>query len=224
LSQHFGKAGEYYYRIVRGQDDRPVNPNRARKSYGAETTFETDLLDTGIMLEHLIGLTERVLAKMRARKECGCTLTLKVKYADFEQVTRSRTLAFPFLQTADVAPHLIALLRRTEAGDRKVRLWGSVFRRWAACLSGRGGSWICLIPVWNSEGSLAFGQVHAFNPDLLALFTFHEGTRSSHRIFVATGDIDLLDGQLQLFFLNLLLLSLIGGRGSAPGQSDQDGR
>jgi DNA polymerase-4 len=150
LSQHFGKAGEYYYRIVRGQDDRPVNPNRARKSYGAETTFETDLLDTGIMLEHLIGLTERVLAKMRARKECGCTLTLKVKYADFEQVTRSRTLAFPFLQTADVAPHLIALLRRTEAGDRKVRLWGSVFRRWAACLSGRGGSWICLIPVWNS--------------------------------------------------------------------------
>ena len=96
LSQHFGKAGEYYYRIVRGQDDRPVNPNRARKSYGAETTFETDLLDTEIMLEHLIGLTERVLAKMTARQECGCTLTLKVKYADFEQVTRSRTLAFPY--------------------------------------------------------------------------------------------------------------------------------
>jgi hypothetical protein len=59
--------------------------------------------------------------------------------------------------------------------------------------------------------------------DLLALLTFHEGTRSPHRIFVATGDIDLLDGQLQLFFLNLLLLSLVGGRGSAPGQSDQDG-
>jgi DNA polymerase-4 len=127
LSQHFGKAGEYYYRIVRGQDDRPVNPNRARKSYGAETTFETDLLDTEIMLEHLIGLTERVLAKMTTRKECGCTLTLKVKYADFEQVTRSRTLAFPFLQTADVAPHLIALLRRTEAGERKVRLLGVSF-------------------------------------------------------------------------------------------------
>ena len=127
LSQHFGKAGEYYYRIVRGQDDRSVNPNRARKSYGAETTFETDLADSQVMLEHLIALTERVLVKMTARKECGCTLTLKVKYADFEQVTRSRTLGFPFLQTADVAPHLMDLLRRTEAGERKVRLLGVSF-------------------------------------------------------------------------------------------------
>jgi DNA polymerase IV len=96
LTQHFGKAGEYYYRIVRGQDDRPVNPNRARKSYGAETTFETDFLDTGVMLEDLIVLTERVLAKMTARKECGCTLTLKVKYADFEQVTRAVPWRFLF--------------------------------------------------------------------------------------------------------------------------------
>ena len=127
LSHHFGKAGEYYYRIVRGQDDRPVNPNRVRKSYGAETTFGTDLADTQVMLEHLIALTERVLVKMTARKECGCTLTLKVKYADFEQVTRSRTLGFPFLQTADVAPHLMDLLRRTEAGERKVRLLGVSF-------------------------------------------------------------------------------------------------
>jgi len=127
LSQHFGKAGEYYYRIVRGQDDRPVNPNRERKSYGAETTFESDLADTEAMLEHLLTLTERVLSKMSARKECACTVTLKVKYADFEQVTRSRTLGFPFLQAADVVPHLMELLRRTEAGERKVRLLGVSF-------------------------------------------------------------------------------------------------
>jgi DNA polymerase-4 len=127
LSQQFGKAGEYYYRIVRGQDDRPVNPNRVRKSYGAETTFGTDLADTQVMLEHLIALTERVLVKMTARQECGCTLTLKVKYADFEQVTRSRTLGFPFLQKADMVPHLMDLLRRTEAGERKVRLLGVSF-------------------------------------------------------------------------------------------------
>jgi len=79
------------------------------------------------MLEHLIALTERVLGKMTARQECGYTLTLKVKYADFEQVTRSRTLGFPFLRTADVVPHLMDLLRRTEAGERKVRLLGVSF-------------------------------------------------------------------------------------------------
>lgn len=127
LAQQFGKAGEFYYRIVRGQDDRPVNPNRKRKSYGAETTFAADLMDTWVMLEHLMGLTERVLAKMAVRKECGYTLTLKVKYADFEQVTRSRTLNFPFLQTGDVVPHLIDLLQRTEAGERQVRLLGVSF-------------------------------------------------------------------------------------------------
>jgi DNA polymerase-4 len=127
LSHHFGKAGEYYYRIVRGQDDRPVNPNRERKSYGAETTFVSDLADTEAMLEHLLALTERVLSKMTARRECACTVTLKVKYADFEQVTRSRTLGFPFLQSADVVPHLMELMRRTEAGERKVRLLGVSF-------------------------------------------------------------------------------------------------
>ncbi len=91
---------------MRGQDDRPVNPNWVRKSYGAETTFETDIADS---------------------QECGCTLTLKVKYADFEQVTRSRTLGFPFLHTADVVPHLMDLLRRTELGERRVRLLGVSF-------------------------------------------------------------------------------------------------
>jgi DNA polymerase-4 len=79
------------------------------------------------MLVNLIALTERVLGKMTARQECGYTLTLKVKYADFEQVTRSRTLGFPFLRTADVVPHLMDLLRRTEAGERKVRLLGVSF-------------------------------------------------------------------------------------------------
>ena len=71
LTQHFSKAGEYYYRIVHGQDDRPVNPNREHKSYGAETTFTADLLDTEVKLEHLIGPTERVLTKMTATRNAA---------------------------------------------------------------------------------------------------------------------------------------------------------
>jgi DNA polymerase IV len=64
---------------------------------------------------------------MGARQESACTVTIKVKYADFEQVTRSRTLGFPFRQVADVAPQLIDLLRRTDVDTRAVRLLGVSF-------------------------------------------------------------------------------------------------
>ena len=127
LCEQFGKAGEHYFHIVRGIDERPVNPNRVRKSYGAETTFTTDLADPVAMLDHLLQLTERVLTKMTDRQESAYTVTIKVKYADFEQVTRSRTLGFAFRQVADVAPHLIDLLRRTDVETRKVRLLGVSF-------------------------------------------------------------------------------------------------
>jgi DNA polymerase-4 len=71
-------AGEYYYCIVKGQDDRPVNPNRARKSNGPETIFGTDLADTQVIIDHLMTLVEKVLTKMISRNECGYTLTLKL--------------------------------------------------------------------------------------------------------------------------------------------------
>jgi len=127
LREHFGKAGEHYHRIVRGIDDRPVNPDRVRKSWGAETTFQTDLADVDAMLGHLGELADRVLSKMLAKRMTGATVTIKVKYADFEQVTRSRTLGHGFTQVQDVLPHLGDLLRRTDVGQRKVRLLGVSF-------------------------------------------------------------------------------------------------
>ena len=72
-------------------------------------------------------MADRVLSKMLAKRMTGATVTIKVKYADFEQVTRSRTLGYGFTQVQDVLPHLGDLLRRTDVGRRKVRLLGVSF-------------------------------------------------------------------------------------------------
>lgn len=127
LIQHFGKAGEHYYRIARGIDERPVVPDRPRKSWGAETTFPADLSDRDEMCEHLAKLAEGILDKLSRHGFTARGLTVKVKYDDFELVTRGRTLDSPFRDVRDVVPHLAELLARTEAGRRKVRLLGVSF-------------------------------------------------------------------------------------------------
>ncbi len=127
LVQQFGKVGEHYYRIARGIDERPVIPNRPRKSWGAETTFPVDLSDKSEMLGQLAKLAEGVLQKLARHGLQASGLTVKVKYDNFELVTRARTLGRPFLDAQDVIPHLDELLARTEAGMRKVRLLGVSF-------------------------------------------------------------------------------------------------
>jgi len=127
LIQHFGKAGEHYYRIARGIDERLVNPNRPRKSWGAETTFQVDLSDKTEMLQHLAKLAEGVLPKLAKHGLQTYGLTVKVKYDNFELVTRARTVNLPLRKLQDVSPHLSELLDRTDAGERKVRLLGVSF-------------------------------------------------------------------------------------------------
>jgi DNA polymerase IV len=92
LAQHFGKAGSFYYGISRGVDDRPVVPNRPRKSAGSETTFARDLDDEAQIRAALATLVDEVWSWRERSGACGRTVTVKVKYADFEQITRSRTL------------------------------------------------------------------------------------------------------------------------------------
>ncbi|WP_303722990.1 DNA polymerase IV [Malonomonas rubra] len=91
LQQLFGKAGSYYYSIARGIDLRPVQPNRVRKSIGKETTLSEDIADRGQMLTIIGDLAERVAGLLQAKETSGLTLTLKVKYADFQTVTRAFT-------------------------------------------------------------------------------------------------------------------------------------
>ncbi|MDD2630828.1 MAG: DNA polymerase IV [Bacteroidales bacterium] len=93
LVKWFGKSGNYYYHIARGHDDREVTPDRERKSISTESTFDTDLTGAEEIHEHVHQIAEELLRRMEKKNICGRTLTLKVKYADFRQVTRSRSLA-----------------------------------------------------------------------------------------------------------------------------------
>ncbi|MFT4031876.1 MAG: DNA polymerase IV [Siphonobacter sp.] len=98
LIRHFGKAGRWYYQIARGEDDRPVNPDRIRKSIGAEETFSTDLEDIELLLNELWPITEEVWRRAERSGKFGKTVTLKVKFGDFEQITRSRTSLQPITE------------------------------------------------------------------------------------------------------------------------------
>jgi DNA polymerase-4 len=92
LTERFGKAGAYYHSISRGIDLRPVRPDRERKSVGAEETFATDLHRFDELAAELDRIVERLWERCaRAQVNGGRTVTLKMKFANFTQVTRSRT-------------------------------------------------------------------------------------------------------------------------------------
>jgi len=92
LQQHFGKAGIFYYWIARGVDDRPVRANRVRKSVGAENTFSADLFSFEAAREALSPIIDKVWRYCETTGTRGRTVTLKIKYADFQQITRSQSL------------------------------------------------------------------------------------------------------------------------------------
>jgi DNA polymerase-4 len=92
LIQMFGKAGNYYYEISHGHDTRVVQPSRERKSVGAENTFSTDLFYANELETELQKITDILWERIEHAQVKGKTLTLKFKYADFEQHTRSKTL------------------------------------------------------------------------------------------------------------------------------------
>ncbi|MBM1174258.1 DNA polymerase IV [Microvirga arabica] len=92
LQERFGKAGSYYYWLSRGIDRRPVQPDRIRKSVGAENTFEKDLASLEEMTDALQPIIDKVWRYCENSGVRGRTVTLKVKFSDFQQITRSRTL------------------------------------------------------------------------------------------------------------------------------------
>jgi DNA polymerase-4 len=124
LCRYFGKAGFYYYDIARAVDLRPVNPERARKSIGSETTLAEDLADPSTMLEILEEQARKVIELLHGKSLEARTLTVKVKYDDFQQVTRSQSMDEPFQRLEEIRYLLPELLGRTEAGARRVRLLG----------------------------------------------------------------------------------------------------
>lgn len=91
LVQMFGKAGGWYFDLARGEDHRPVNPDRTRKSVGSETTFASDLTDPAAIEAGVLAMADDVWAWCERTGGRGRTVTVKIKWADFRQSTRSRT-------------------------------------------------------------------------------------------------------------------------------------
>ncbi|WP_394349589.1 DNA polymerase IV [Adhaeribacter rhizoryzae] len=124
LVRNFGKVGHYYYRIARAEDERLVQPHRLRKSVGSERTFEEDLTAEADMLERLQFLAQEVAHDLNRLQTTAKTVTLKLKYFDFVQQTRSKTLV-THLNAAD-AIFTVArdLLRTPQLPQYPVRLLG----------------------------------------------------------------------------------------------------
>jgi DNA polymerase-4 len=124
LVKHFGKAGPHFFCICRGIDHRPVRADRVRKSIGAETTFARDLTGLDDMTAELAQLVDKVWRYCESSGMRGRTVTLKVKFADFRIITRSRSSVAPIADRAAVASISTELLAAEFPMRKGVRLLG----------------------------------------------------------------------------------------------------
>jgi DNA polymerase IV len=124
LQQHFGKAGAYYYWAARGVDERAVRADRVRKSIGAENTFPADLFTYEAARDALYGIIDTVWRHCERTGSRGRTVTLKVKFANFRQITRSRTADAQIATRSEVEALGTALLEPLFPVARGIRLLG----------------------------------------------------------------------------------------------------
>ncbi|MEX0845097.1 MAG: DNA polymerase IV [Balneolaceae bacterium] len=124
LVKAFGKSGRFYYRIVRGIDYREVRPHRVRKSYGKERTFSEDVENLEWIYNFLDELAQTIAEGMKKINAAGKTITLKVRYKNFETITRSFSLPHYTNRYTDITDVIRKLLEETDAGNRPVRLLG----------------------------------------------------------------------------------------------------
>lgn len=124
LQANFGKAGSYFYWISRGVDNREVRADRIRKSVGAENTFPTDLSEFDAMVAELRPLVDKVWRHCEDKGTLGRTVTLKMKFNDFEIITRSRSVPAAVSSRSDLEHLSIALLQNEMPVPKPVRLLG----------------------------------------------------------------------------------------------------
>ena len=124
MQANFGKAGTYYYWISRGIDDREVRANRIRKSVGAENTFFSDLTEFEPMLAELEPLIDKVWSYCEGADNRGRTVTLKVKFANFELISRSRTSSSVVASRDELASTSADLLKALFPIPKAIRLLG----------------------------------------------------------------------------------------------------
>jgi DNA polymerase-4 len=124
MTTQFGKAGAFYYRIVRGIDDREVQPHRETKSVGAEDTFAYDLTTLDEMNTELTKIGQLVHERLDKYQLKGRTITLKIKYSDFKQVTRSLSLTSRTAEATVIIQTAQQLLAATDIENSRIRLLG----------------------------------------------------------------------------------------------------
>lgn len=124
LIRNFGKSGSYFFKISRGIDDRPVKPDRVRKSVGAERTFEKDISDPKEILEIHNLIAEILTDRLLKSKKKGKTITLKIKYSDFKTITRSKTLNRNISELNDIIKYGQELLNSIGTHPLGIRLLG----------------------------------------------------------------------------------------------------
>ncbi|UYQ95308.1 DNA polymerase IV [Chitinophaga horti] len=124
LYRYFGKSGRFFYRIVRGIDDREVQPHRETKSVGAEDTFAFDLEQLDDMHAELDKIARTVHDRLERHQLRGRTVTLKVKYSDFRQITRNHSFTYSVAELDIIAATAKELLLKTDLEGAKIRLLG----------------------------------------------------------------------------------------------------
>lgn len=124
LTRLFGKSGLFFFSMARGIDEREVKVTRVRKSVGAEQTFEKDLTTKFERIAELYKLEQEVYERIKESNFKGKTITLKVKFHNFEQITRSKTINGWFTSFDLIHKYAKELLTQTNLDNLKIRLLG----------------------------------------------------------------------------------------------------
>jgi DNA polymerase-4 len=123
LEKHFGKSGNFYYNVVRGIHNSEVKSNRITKSVAAEHTFDVNLSSEIFMMEKLESIANSLEKRLKKHNVAGKTITLKIKYSDFSQQTRSKTLPY-FISDKTLLLEIVSELLYQERMKDSVRLLG----------------------------------------------------------------------------------------------------
>ena len=124
LNRQFGKAGLTYYEFSRGIDHRPVETVRIRKSVGCEHTLDKDISRSSSVIIELYHVATELVERIARKQFLGNTLTLKIKFHDFNQITRSMTIGKPLVALPDILPLAKQLLKTVQFKEHPIRLIG----------------------------------------------------------------------------------------------------
>jgi DNA polymerase IV len=124
LVRNFGKSGVFFHDIVRGIDDRPVEPDQERKSIGTELTYEKDLTTGFEIIAELYKLEKELMERLEHSESTGRTVTLKIKFSDFRQITRSRTLQNYIHDFETLHKEVTSIRKSIKLEGAKIRLLG----------------------------------------------------------------------------------------------------